>query len=70
MPTFLSCTLAYKQATVTLVNLREEKKNAEKCSLPARMGGKHNIPIIAAVNLELQTAAGGGSDSKDGLVCL
>lgn len=52
MPTFLSCTLAYRQATLTLVNLGEGKKNSWQMFFAYKDEGKYNIPIIAAVILD------------------
>lgn len=47
MPKFLSCTLAYRQATVTLLNLGEEKKLLTNVLCVQGRGKKYNIPIIA-----------------------
>lgn len=69
MPKFLSCTLAYRQATVTLLNLGEEKKTPDKCSLHTRTGKKIQYSHYCRWDFGLETAAGSGDDSEDGLLC-
>lgn len=70
MPTFLSCTLAYRQATVTLVNSEEEKEHSYKMSFAYKDGGKIQYSQFCHCDFGLESTAGSGSDSKDGFVCV
>lgn len=69
MPKFLSCTLAYRQATVTLLNLGEEKKLKTNVLCIQGQGKKIQYSHYCRWDFGLETAAGSGNDSEDGLLC-
>lgn len=68
MPTFLSCTLAYRQATVTLLNLGEERKILTNVFC-IQGGGKDTIFPLLPLGFWTANSSRRGDDSKDGLQC-